>query len=75
MQEIGRAVERVDDPAMGFVVAVVATALLAEKTVAGPRLGQFSLKNFLGAAVGGGDEIGRSFQRDLQVLDFAEIAL
>ena len=28
----------------------------------------------LGALVGGGDEIGRALQRDLQIFDFAEVA-
>ncbi len=75
MQEVGGAVERIHDPAMGFVVAFPDPALLAQETIAGPRAAQFGEQNFLGAAVGSGDEIGRSFQRDLQVLDLAEVAL
>ncbi len=75
VQEIRGAVERIDDPAVRLVGAFALAAFLAEKAVAGPRLRQFGVKRFLGAAVGGGDEIGRTFQRDLQILDFAEIAL
>ena len=50
-------------------------AFLAEKAVIRPRLGEFLVDDFLGAAVGGGDEIARALERDLQVLDLAEIAL
>ena len=75
VQEIGGAVERIDDPAMGLVGAVARAAFLAEKAVARPRLGQFLAHDLLGAAVGGGDEIARPLQRHLQVLDLAEIAL
>src|SRR6266478_7556081 len=75
MQEIGGSVERVDDPAVGFVVALPAAAFLAEKTVAWPRLGELRVQNLFGAAVCRGDEIPRAVHRDLQVLDFAVIAL
>ena len=67
VQEIGGAVERIDDPAMGLVGALAHAAFLAEEAVAGPRLGQFGIQRLLGAAVGGGDEIGRALQRDLQI--------
>ena len=50
-------------------------AFLAEEAVAGPRLGELGAERFLGAVVGGGDEIARALQRDLQVLDLAEVAL
>ena len=75
MQEIGGAVERIDDPAVRLVGALAHAAFLAEKAVAGPRLAQFGEQRLLGAAVGGGDEIGRALERDLQLLQFAEIAL
>ena len=75
VQEIGGAVERIDDPGVGLVGALALAAFLAEKAVAGPRLGQFGIQRLLGAAVGGGDEIGRALERDLQVLDLAEVAL
>src|SRR6185369_9963926 len=62
VQEIGGAVERVDDPGMGLVGAVMASAFLAQKAVAGTRLREFLAQNFLSAPVGGGDEIGRSLE-------------
>ena len=40
-----------------------------------PRLGEVVAQDLLGAAVGGGDEIARPLQRNLQMLDLAEIAL
>ena len=55
--------------------ALAAAAFLAEEAVAGPRLGEFGSQRLLGPAVGGGDEIRRALERDLQVLDLAEIAL
>src|SRR5262249_41986140 len=75
MEEIGGAVERVDDPAMGFVVTLAPTAFLAEKTVAGPRPGELRVQNLLGAAVRRGDEIRWAFHRNLQILDLAIVAL
>ena len=56
-------------------VPSLAAAFLAEEAVARPRLQQFGAQDFLGAMVGGGDEIRRTFERDLQVLDLAEVAL
>ena len=32
------------------------------------------MQDLLGAGVGGADEIGRAFERDLELLDLAEIA-
>ena len=75
MQKIGGAVERIDDPAMRLVGALLEAAFLAEEAVAGPRLGELGAQNLLGAMVGRGDEIGGALQRDLQLLDLAEVAL
>ena len=75
MQEIGGAVERIDDPGVGRVGAGVAAAFLAEEAIAGTRLGQFGAERLLGLAIGGGDEIARSLERHLEVLDLAEVAL
>jgi hypothetical protein len=75
VEKIGGAVERVDDPAMRLVGAFLEAAFLAEKAVARPRLGELLAQDFLGAMVGGGDEIGRALQRHLQLLDLAEVAL
>src|SRR5215468_7287050 len=75
VQKIQRAVERIDDPAVSLVAAFARAALLAQKTVAGTRMLEFVAQDFLGAEVGGGDEIGRPLERGLQMLDLAEIAL
>ena len=75
MQEVGGAVERIHDPGMRLVGAVALAAFLAEEAVAGAGLGQFGVERFLGALVGGGDEIGRALERDLKLLEFAEVAL
>src|ERR1700687_3838546 len=74
VQKIGGAVERIDDPGVALVGALALAAFLADKAVTGPRLGKFGQQRLLGAAVGGGDEITRTFERDLQLLQFAEIA-
>jgi hypothetical protein len=73
VQEIGGAVERVDDPAVLAVVAFDQAALLHQEGVARPRLRQFGEKDVFGLAVGLADIVGRSLHRDLQVLHFAEI--
>jgi len=44
VQEVGGAVERIDDPGVRFVGAFAAAAFLAEEAVAGPRLGQFGIE-------------------------------
>ncbi len=49
-------------------------ALLHEEAVAGAGAGQLGKEDLLGAGVGGADEIGRAFERDLELLDLAEIA-
>src|SRR5215813_13663542 len=75
VQKIQRAVERIDDPAVSLIAAFARATLLAQKTVAGARMLELVAQDLLGAAVGGGDEIGRPLERRLQVLDLAEIAL
>ena len=75
VQEIGGAVERIDDPAVALVGARARAAFLAEEAVIRPRLGELLAHDLLGAAVGGGDEIARPLERHLQMLDLAEIAL
>ncbi len=74
VQEIGGAVERIDDEAVGAVGALDLAALLEQEAVAGPRAGKLAMQDLLGAGVGGGDEIGGTLQRDLKLLDLAEIA-
>jgi hypothetical protein len=75
VQEIGRAVERIDNPGMRLVRAGPLAPFLAEKAIARSGLDQLFVQDFFGPAVGGADEIGRPFHGDLQVLDLAEIPL
>ena len=75
MQEVGGAVERIDDPGMALVGAFARATFLADEAVTGPRLGKVLVQHLLGALVGLGDEVGRPLQRHLQVLDLAEVAL
>ena len=44
------------------------------EAVVGPAALQLLLDHLLGAAVGGGDEVARPLDRDLELLDLAEIA-
>src|SRR5687767_2866366 len=60
---------------MGGVTAVMPAGLLADEAVAWPRLGKFLAEDFFRLAVGGGNEIGRPLERDLQMLDLAKVAL
>ena len=75
VQEIGGAVERIDDPGVALVGALANAAFLADEAVARPRLGEVGVQHLLGALVGHGDEIGGSLQRHLKILDLAEVAL
>ena len=74
VQEIGGGIERIDDPAVTAIGTGMQPALFAEKTIVGPRLGEFLADDLLGAAVRGGDKIARALDRHLQLLDLAEIA-
>ena len=74
VQEIGRAVERIDDPAMMRVAALGGAAFLEQQAIAGAGPRQFVLQRALGSEVGGRDEFARPLDRDLQLLDLAEIA-
>ena len=74
MQEVRRAVEWIDDPAMRRVGADHFAALFHQEAVARTCLGKLLENDVLGLVVGGGHEIGRTFDRDLQLLDLAEIA-
>ena len=52
VQEVGGAVERVDDPAVALVGAFDGAALLHDEAVAGPRLRQLLAQDLLRLAVG-----------------------
>jgi hypothetical protein len=53
VQEIGRAVERVDDPAMPLVAAFGGAAFLEQHRITGPRPAELALQRSLGLEVGG----------------------
>ncbi len=74
MQEVGGAVERIDDEGVGLVGALDQAPLLGQEAVARPRLAQHLVERLLGLEVGGGDVIGRALLGDLQLGDLAEIA-
>ena len=57
------------------VLARDAARFLHQETVARARFLELLADDFLAALVGGGDEVARSFDRDLEIGDFAEIAL
>ena len=65
VQEIGGAVERVDDPAVGLVGAFDETAFLAEESITWPGLFKLRADHRLGLDVGGGDKVGQALFRDL----------
>ena len=73
VQEVGRAIERIDDPAMGPVRALDLFALLAEEPIGRACLQEFVLDDLFGLPVGIGHEIARAFHGNLQVLHFPEI--
>ena len=75
VQEVGGAVERIDDPGVALVLAFAGAAFFADEAVTRARLGEVGVQHLLGAPVGHGDEIGRSLQRHLEMFDLAEVAL
>ena len=74
VQKVGRAVERVDDPAIRVVRTLDLAALFHHEAIFRTALGELFEDCLLGAKVRLGDEIGRAFLGDLQGLRFAEIA-
>ena len=54
VQEVGGAVERIDDEAVGLVGALDHAAFLDQEAIARPRRGKFLDEDFLGALIGGG---------------------
>ena len=73
VEEVGGAVERIDDPAVLAVGALHLGAFLAEEAVGRAGLAELGEDDLLGALVGVRDEVGRALARDLEVLDLAEI--
>lgn len=75
VQEVGGAVQGIDDPGVALVGALTGAALFADEAVAGPGLGEVLVEDLFRALVGERDEIRGTLQRDLEMLDLAEIAL
>ena len=74
VQEIGGAVEGVDDPAEAFVLAFKLAAFLQQEAVGRTRFLELFLEDFLGFMIRLGDEIAGALAGYLQLLDLAEIA-
>src|SRR6186713_843539 len=62
VQEIGGAIERIDDPHVALVSALAPATFLAEKTISWPCLHEFCVDGFFGATVCGRYKIGRALQ-------------
>ena len=60
VQEVGGAVQRIDDPAVGAVLALDRAAFLEQEAEARARPAELRDQRLLRPVVGGGDEIRRS---------------
>ncbi len=74
VQEVGGAVDRIDDPAIAVVLALDLTGFLHQEADLRPRLRQLDHQDFLGAQIRRRHEIRRALAADLKLLDFAEVA-
>ncbi len=74
VEEVGGAIERVDDPARLVRIALDLAAFLEQHAPVGPGVAQLLDDRLLGALVGHRHEVGRSLAADLQLLDLAEVA-
>ena len=74
VEEVGRAVERIDDPARLVGIAGNLPGLFEQEAPVGSCMQQFVIQRPLGALIGFRHEIGRSLATDLQMLDLTEIA-
>ena len=74
VQEVGSAVERIDNEARSRGVAFDDAAFLHQEAPVGPRHLQLVPQCSLSPLIGLGYEIGRALLGNLQVLDLAEIA-
>ena len=75
MQEVGCAVQRVNNPdRRGFVSPFDDAAFFHLESPVGAGLCQFAPDGAFGIDIGTADKIGRSLAADLQVFDFTKIA-
>ena len=74
VEEVGGAVQRIDDPArLGFAADDFA-GFLHQQPPVGPSMGQDFGNRLLGGTIGVRHEISRALAADLQGIDFVEIA-
>ena len=74
VQEVQRAIQRVDNEAVRLVRSLNHAALFHQEAIARASLCQAVIDDLLGAVVGIGNEIGRALLGHLQVFDFPEVA-
>jgi hypothetical protein len=74
VQEVGGAVQRINDPARLALPARDLTLFFKQKPIIGARLLEDFLDRPFGRAVGIRHEIGRAFARHLQLFDLVEVA-
>ena len=74
VEEVGRPIERVDDPAGLGRIALDFAAFLKQHAPVRPCVPELVDDRLLGPLVGHGHEVGRALAADLQLLDLAEVA-
>ena len=73
VQEIGRAIQRIDDPAAGRVFAGHGGRFFANPAIAWAGGHQFFVDDLFCGDIGPADKITRTFHRNLEVLNLAEV--
>jgi hypothetical protein len=71
MQEVGGAVQRVDQPAVLAILAVDGPRFLQKKAESRSRAPELLTQDLLRAPIGGADEVPRARDRDLQAQSLA----
>ena len=74
MEEVGRPVERIDDPPRLAGIAGNFAGLFHQEAPARPDRAEFVVNRALGGLIGLGDEVGRPLAAHLEVFDLTEIA-
>jgi hypothetical protein len=74
VDEIGRAIDGVDNPAIGLVGAFDHAALFTQKAIAGARFAQLFKQDFFSLEISSGYKIGRALFCQLQIFNFTEIS-
>ncbi len=74
MEEVGGAIQWIDQPAMLSILGFNLTRFFHQEAKIRAGAAQFGVDDFFRFAVGLADVIAWTFERDLKVLHFAEIA-